>query len=97
MNQNYQDALLSAVRKENMPVTIFLTNGFQIRGQIKAFDNYVIIIESDGKQQMVYKHAVSTVAPLKAVLQLSTVDRITLTESTAQKLAGDDTTCFTTV
>ena len=93
MNQNYQDALLGAVRKENMPVTIFLTNGFQIRGQIKAFDNYVIIVEADGKQQMVYKHAVSTVAPLKAVLKLNVVERVTLTETTPQ---SDDTTCFTT-
>jgi len=64
---NYQDVLLSAVRKENMPITIYLTGGYQIRGTIKAFDAYVIIIESDGKQQMVYKHAISTVVPLRAV------------------------------
>ncbi len=68
MAQNYQDTILSAVRRESIPVTIFLTNGFQIRGSIRAFDNYVIIIESDGKQQMVYKHAVSTVVPLKNVV-----------------------------
>jgi host factor-I protein len=82
MAQNYQDALLSAVRKENMPVTVFLTNGFQIRGQIKAFDAYVIIVEAEGgKQQMVYKHAISTIIPLKAVLKLNVVDRVTVTES----------------
>ncbi|MCL2189472.1 MAG: RNA chaperone Hfq [Defluviitaleaceae bacterium] len=96
MSQNYQDMLLSAVRKENVPVTIFLTNGFQIRGQIKAFDNYVIIVEADGKQQMVYKHAVSTVAPLKAVLRLNVVDRVTVTESTVTNAEGDSTKCFTT-
>jgi host factor-I protein len=64
---NYQDQLLSAVRKENMPVTIYLTSGFQIRGLIRNFDAYVVIVESDGKQQMVYKHAISTVVPLKTV------------------------------
>lgn len=67
MSLNYQDQLLSTVRKENMPVTIYLTSGFQIRGQIRNFDAYVIIVESDGKQQMVYKHAISTIVPLKTV------------------------------
>jgi host factor-I protein len=64
-SKNYQDAILNQVRKDNMPVTIYLTSGFQIRGVIKGFDNYVILIETDNKQQMVYKHAVSTVVPLK--------------------------------
>jgi host factor-I protein len=70
---NYQDQLLSAVRKENMPVTIYLTNGFQIRAQIRNFDPYVVIVESDGKQQMVYKHAISTIVPLKAIGNLGHV------------------------
>jgi host factor-I protein len=70
MALNYQDQLLSAVRKENMPVTIYLTSGFQIRGQIRNFDAYVIIVESDGKQQMVYKHAISTIVPLKTIANL---------------------------
>jgi host factor-I protein len=65
---NYQDAVLSAVRRENIGITVYLTNGFQIRGFVKAFDNYVIIIEAEGKQQMVYKHAVSTVVPQKTVV-----------------------------
>jgi host factor-I protein len=64
-NKNYQDLILNQVRKDNMPVTIFLTSGFQIRGVIKGFDNYVVVIESDNKQQMVYKHAISTIIPLK--------------------------------
>jgi len=68
---NYQDQLLSAVRKENMPCTIYLTSGFQIRGVIKNFDAYVIILESDGKQQMIYKHAVSTIVPLKTISNLA--------------------------
>ena len=94
MTQNYQDTLLSAVRKDNMPVTVFLTSGFQIRGQIKAFDNYVIIIESDGKQQMVYKHAISTIIPLKAVLKLNAVDRVMVTERPPTD--SEEGTCFTT-
>jgi host factor-I protein len=67
MTNNYQDQLLGIVRKEAMPVTIYLTSGFQIRGVVKNFDAYVIIVESDGKQQMVYKHAISTLVPLKAI------------------------------
>jgi len=97
MSHNYQDMLLAIVRKEGVPVTIFLTNGFQIRGKVSAFDAYVIIVEVDGKQQMVYKHAISTVAPLRAVLELSVVDRISVVPK--QPTEGDpagDTACFTT-
>jgi host factor-I protein len=64
---NLQDAFLNQVRKENIPVTIFLVNGFQLKGMVKGFDNFTVILELEGKQQMVYKHAISTVAPLKAV------------------------------
>ena len=71
MVQNYQDLMLNTLRKENVPATIYLTSGFQIRGNIRAFDSYVIIVESDGKQQMLYKHAISTVVPLKTVFRLS--------------------------
>jgi len=70
MTPNYQDILLSTVRKENIPVTIYLTSGFQIRGIIRGFDNYVIIFETDDKQKMIYKHAISTIAPLRPVLNL---------------------------
>jgi len=71
MAQNYQELLLSAVRKENIPVTVYLISGFQIRGIICGFDNYVIIIESEGKQQMLYKHAISTIVPLRNVIKLN--------------------------
>lgn len=64
---NLQDAFLNQVRKEKMPVTIFLVNGFQIKGVVKGFDNFTVVVELDQKQQMVYKHAISTVAPLKPV------------------------------
>lgn len=64
---NLQDAYLNQVRKDNIPVTIFLVNGFQLKGMIKGFDNFTVIMESDGKQMMVYKHAISTVSPMKPV------------------------------
>lgn len=64
---NLQDVLLNQLRKEKMMVTVFLTNGFQLKGIIKGFDNFSIIIESEGKQQLLYKHAVSTIIPSKAV------------------------------
>jgi len=63
--KNYQDLVLNQVRRENMSVTIYLTNGFQIRGLVRAFDSYVILVESESKLQMIYKHAVSTVIPLR--------------------------------
>ena len=64
---NIQDTFLNQLRKENIPVTVYLTNGFQIRGMIKAFDNFTIIIDSEGRQQMVYKHAISTFTPQRNV------------------------------
>ncbi|GAA0137300.1 RNA chaperone Hfq [Paenibacillus woosongensis] len=64
---NIQDTFLNQLRKESIPVTVFLTNGFQIRGTIRAFDNFTIVIDSDGRQQMVYKHAISTFQPQRNV------------------------------
>ncbi|HEX3030656.1 MAG TPA: RNA chaperone Hfq [Bacillota bacterium] len=64
---NLQDAFLNQVRKENIPVTIFLVNGFQLKGMVRGFDNFTVILELEGKQQMVYKHAISTVAPMRPV------------------------------
>lgn len=64
---NLQDVFLNKVRKENKEVTIYLVNGYQIRGFIRGFDNYVIIIENTEKQQMVYKHAISTIVPSKQI------------------------------
>lgn len=62
---NLQDSFLNQVRKENMPVVIYLVNGFQLRGSVKGFDNFTVIIENDGKQQLVYKHAISTITPFR--------------------------------
>jgi len=64
---NIQDTFLNTLRKENVPVTVYLTNGFQIRGVVRAFDNFTIIIDSDGRQQMVYKHAISTFTPQRSI------------------------------
>ena len=65
MGKSYQDTILNQARRLEMSVTVYLTNGFQIRGIVRGFDNYVILVESEGKQQMIYKHAVSTIIPLK--------------------------------
>ena len=62
---NLQDAVLNEVRRERVPVTLFLMNGFQLRGTITGFDNFVVVLVSDGKQQMIYKHAISTLAPMR--------------------------------
>ena len=60
---NLQDYFLNQVRKENVHVTIYLVNGFQLKGLVAGFDNFTVIIETEGKQQLVYKHAISTIAP----------------------------------
>lgn len=64
---NLQDMFLNQVRKENIAVTIHLVNGFQIKGNVKGFDNFTVVLESMGKQQMVYKHAISTITPARPV------------------------------
>ena len=60
---NLQDIFLLRARREQVPVTMFLMNGFQMRGVITGFDAFVVILESDGKQQVIYKHAISTIQP----------------------------------
>ncbi len=62
---NLQDAILSEVRRDRVPVTLFLMNGFQLRGIVTGFDSFVVVLVTDGKQQMIYKHAISTLAPMK--------------------------------
>ncbi len=64
---NIQDQFLNQLRKDGSSVTVFLLNGFQLRGQIKGFDNFTVLFESEGKQQLVYKHAISTFAPQRNV------------------------------
>lgn len=64
---NLQDLFLLSVRRSRTPVTVFLVNGFQMRGNITGFDSFIVTLESDGRQQMIYKHAISTVVPLSPV------------------------------
>ena len=61
--RNLQDFLLSKLRRSRMGATVFLVNGYQLRGEIRGFDAFVVLLYRDGKQQMVYKHAISTVVP----------------------------------
>ena len=65
--QNRQDAFLNYIRREKIPVTLFPMNGFQLRGVVRSFDSFVVLIDADGRQQMIYKHAISTVAPARPV------------------------------
>ena len=62
---NLQEAILKECIREHVPVTLFLMNGFQLRGIITGFDSFVVVLVTDGRQQMIYKHAISTLAPMK--------------------------------
>ena len=64
---NLQDAVLKEARRDKVPVTLFLMNGFQLRGIITGFDSFVVLLVTDGKQQMIYKHAISTLVPIRAL------------------------------
>ena len=64
---NLQDIFLTKVRKHAVPVTVFLMNGFQLRGVITGFDSFSLVLDSDGRQQFIYKHAVSTIVPLRPI------------------------------
>jgi host factor-I protein len=65
--QNLQDVFLNYVRKEKIVVQIYLTNGFQLRGIVRGFDSFTVILDGDGKQNLIYKHAISTVIPCRFV------------------------------
>ena len=62
---NLQDAFLNQVRKENMGVVIYLVSGAQIKGMVRGFDQFTVILESQGRLQLVYKHAIASVVPMK--------------------------------
>lgn len=64
-NINLQDVFLNQVRKEHITVTIYLANGFQLKGYVKGFDNFTVILDTDGRHQLIYKHAISTISPIK--------------------------------
>ena len=62
-----QDSFLAQARRARLGVVVFLMNGFQMRGVITGFDAFVVILDSDGRQQVIYKHAISTIAPIRPV------------------------------
>ena len=64
---NLQDIFLLRAKRDKVPVTMFLMNGFQMRGIITGFDAFVVVLDSDGRQQIIYKHAISTIAPVRSV------------------------------
>ena len=62
---NLQDLFLLRIRQDRLPVTVFLMNGFQMRGVITGYDPFVVVLDSDGRQQVIYKHAISTITPIR--------------------------------
>ena len=64
---NLQEIFLTKARKESVPVTVFLVNGFQIRGTVTGFDCFTVVLDTEGKQQVIYKHAISTIVPLHPI------------------------------
>lgn len=64
---NQQDTFLNLVRKEAVPVTVYLVNGFQLRGIVRGFDQFTVVLENEGRQMLVYKHALSTIAPSRPI------------------------------
>lgn len=67
-NVNLQDTFLNYVRKEHIQITIYLLNGYQLKGLVKGFDNYTIVIQTiDHKQQLIYKHGISTISPIRPI------------------------------
>ncbi len=73
---NLQDGFLNQVRKESVPITVYLVNGFQIRGLVRGFDNFTLIIDCEGKPELVYKHAISTIIPARPLREFSGETRI---------------------
>ena len=65
--KNLQDAFLNRARAERVPVTLFLMNGYQLRGVVTGFDAFVVVLMTDSKQQVIYKHAISTIVPERAI------------------------------
>lgn len=65
--QNYQDAFLNQVRRERLVLTVFLMNGFQLHGIVRGYDGFTVLLDTEGRQQLIYKHAISTMIPPKPV------------------------------
>ena len=65
--ESLQDRVLEELRRSHAPVTVFLVNGFQLRGTVLGYDSFVLLLAADGRQNMIYKHAISTIAPARNV------------------------------
>ena len=65
--QNLQDLILNQARRDRSMVTVFPMNGFQLHGVVKGFDSFTLVLDSDGKQQLIYKHAISTIVPPRPI------------------------------
>ena len=66
-SMNLQDVFLNRARKEKIFATFFLTNGYQFKGIVRGFDEYVVILDCEGKQKLVYKHVISTIEPVRPI------------------------------
>ena len=66
-NSNLQDVYLASVRRNHLNVTMFLMNGYQLRGVITGYDSFTVVLNSDGRQQVIYKHAISTIVAERPV------------------------------
>lgn len=64
---NLQDTFLTRIRRNKTNVTLFLMNGYQLRGVVTGFDAFVVVLMTDSKQQVIYKHAISTIVPERAI------------------------------
>lgn len=67
---NLQDTFLNQVRKERIPITIYLVNGVQLKGLVRGFDSFTVVVENEGRQSLVYKHAMSTLIPARPIAGL---------------------------
>lgn len=65
---NIQDFFLNKARKDNIEINVFLITGFELKGLVKGFDTYTIILEAEGKQRLIYKHAISEIIPLDEIV-----------------------------
>ena len=72
--QNLQDIFLNQARLQKQQLTIFLVNGFQLRGTVSGFDNFTVVLDTDGKQQLIYKHAISTIIPARPISLIDEAD-----------------------
>ena len=88
---NLQDAFLNQVRKEGIQTTVYLINGFQLKGIVKGFDNFTVILESEGKQMLIYKHAMSTVTPSRP-LSVNPLEAAEKSRSFEERAPADEKT-----